>query len=85
MNGWAGLGKLLPMKSTSVPIGQARTNLCDLVEQAKSGVRVTITTHGRPAAVLGPVPVPAVPWRVKKPDDPARYGDLQKPILEPWP
>ena len=25
-----------------------------------------------------------LPWRVEKPDDPARYGDLQKPVLEPW-
>jgi prevent-host-death family protein len=73
------------MKSISVPIGKARTNLCDLVEQAKSGTRVTITTHGRPAAVLAPVSALATPWRVKKPDDPARYGDLQKPVLEPWP
>ena len=72
------------MKSISVPIGQARTNHCDLVEQAKSGVQVTITTHGRPVAMLGPVPVPPAPWRVEKPDDLARYGDLQKPVLEPW-
>ena len=73
------------MKSISVPIGKARTNLCDLVEQAKAGVQVTITTHGRPAAILGPVPAPSAPWRVAKPDDPKRYGDLQKPVMEPWP
>ena len=79
------LGKVLPMKSISVPIGEARTKLCDLVEQAKAGVHVTITTHGRPVAVLGPVPAPAAPWRVEKADDPARYGDLQKPVMEPWP
>lgn len=73
------------MKTISVPIGEARTNLCDLVEQAKAGVHVTITTHGRPVAVLGPVPAPAAPWRAQKPDDPASYGDLQKPVMEPWP
>lgn len=79
------LGKVLPVKSISVPIGKARTNLCDLVEQAKAGLPVTITIHGRPAAVLGPVPAPPAPWRVEKADDPGRYGDLQKPVLEPWP
>ncbi len=72
------------MKTISVPIGQARTELCDLVDRVKHGVRVVITTHGRPAAVLGPVPAPSAPWRSEKPDDPARYGDLQSPVMEPW-
>jgi prevent-host-death family protein len=72
------------MKVKTVPIGVARTNLCDLVDQVKKGVRIVITTHGRPAALLGPVPSSAVPWRVETPDDPKRYGDLQSPVLEPW-
>jgi prevent-host-death family protein len=72
------------MKSLFVPIAKAQTNLCKLVKQAKSGVRITITIHGRAAAILGPVAAPAAPWRVAKPDDPSRYDDLQKPVLEPW-
>ncbi len=72
------------MKAISVPIGEARSNLCDLVEQVKNGAQITITTHGRPAALLMPVPATASPWRAEKPDDPARYGDLQTPVMEPW-
>jgi hypothetical protein len=28
--------------------------------------------------------LPSSPWRVEKPDDPARYGDMQSPVLEEW-
>jgi hypothetical protein len=31
--------KFLPMKTIAVPIGEARTNLFELVEQTKHGVR----------------------------------------------
>jgi prevent-host-death family protein len=72
------------MSTKSVPIGIARTNLCELVNQAKKGVSIVITTHGRPAALLVPVPATTAPWRVETPDDPKRYGDLQSPVLEPW-
>ena len=75
---------LLPMKTASVPISAARTNLCTLVKQVQSGVRVTLTSHGRPAADLVPVQAPPAPWRVECPDDPQRYGDLQSPVMEPW-
>ena len=72
------------MKAKTIPIGEARTNLCQLVEEVKKGACVVITTHGRPAALLGPLPVAKVPWRVETPDDPSRYGDLQRPVMEPW-
>ena len=26
-------------------------------------------------------PAPSAPWRAEKPDDPARYGDLQKQVF----
>jgi prevent-host-death family protein len=77
--------KLLPMKTIAVPIGEARTNLFELVEQTRNGLRVVITLHGRLAALLGPVLTPAAPWRMDKSDDPARNGDLQSPVMEPWP
>ncbi len=79
------LGIILPMKTVSVPIGEARTELCALVKKVQSGVCVTLTSHGRPAAQLVPVPVSPAPWRVGQPDDPRRYGDLQAPALDPWP
>lgn len=72
------------MKTLSVPISEARTGLCTLVKQVQSGVRVTLTSHGRPAAQLVPVEAPASPWRAEPPDDPERYGDLQTPVMEPW-
>jgi len=72
------------MSIKSVPIGVARTNLCALVNQTKKGVSIVITSHGRPAALLVPVPTFGAPWRIETPDDPKRYGDLQNPVLEPW-
>ena len=42
------------MKST-VSIGKAKPNLCDLVEQARQGQTHIITVHDLPAAQLGPV------------------------------
>ena len=73
------------MKTISVPISEARTDLCALVKQVQAGTHVTLTSHGRPAAQLLPLQAPAQPWRLEQPDDPKRYGDLQSPVLEPWP
>jgi prevent-host-death family protein len=42
------------MKST-VSIGKAKPNLCDLVERARQGQTHIITVHDLPAAQLGPV------------------------------
>jgi len=72
------------MNSLSVPISEARAGLCTLIKQVQSGVRVTLTSHGRPAAQLVSVEAPPTPWRVEQPDDPKRYGDLQSPVMEPW-
>jgi prevent-host-death family protein len=79
------LGRFMPMKKLSVPISEARSDLCALIKQVQAGARVTLTSHGRPAAQLVPVDAPPMPWRVKPADDPRRYGDLQSPVLEPWP
>ena len=40
---------------TTVSIGKAKPNLCDLVEQARQGQTHIITVHDTPAAQLGPV------------------------------
>ena len=71
------------MKTIEVPIGQARTDLCALVKRVEQEkVHVCLTSHGQPKAMIVAYPTPAAPWRVEKPDDPSRYGDLQSPVLD---
>jgi len=79
------LAKIIAMKTISVPIAHARNGLCALVKKANSGVRIVLTSYGQPKAVIMPFGAQARPWRTDKPDDPARYGDLQSPVMEPWP
>lgn len=79
------MGIIVPMNTLQVPISRARTELCTLIKRVQSGVRITLTSHGRPAAELVPVEAPPAPWRVELPDDPRQYGDLQSPVLEAWP
>jgi len=74
----------MPMKNISMPIGRARSNLCDVVKKVQSGVRVTLTSHGRPAAMIVPLETIGKPWRVAKPTDPSRFGDLQSPVMDDW-
>ena len=73
------------MKTISVPIGEGRTDLCQLIKKVESGAQVIFTAHGKPKAVLSAYREKEPPWRVEKPDDPARYGDIQSPIMEEWP
>lgn len=76
----------MPMKTIEMPIGEARTDLCALVKCVETGeIRVCLTSHGQPKALIVPFPTQAVPWRAEKPDDPARYGGLQSPVVEDWP
>ena len=75
----------MPMKTIDVPIAEARTDLCALLKRVESGeVRICLTSHGRPKALIIPVPREGPPWRAEKPADPQRYGDLQSPVLEAW-
>ena len=75
----------MAMKTISVGIGEARNELCKLVDEVASGkIRVLLTTHGRPKAQLISVAEGGVPWRVEEPDDPKRYGNLQSPVMEDW-
>lgn len=79
------MGRLMPMKIIAVPIAEARSDLCSLIKQVESGnVRICLTSHGKPKALLIPCPTHAMPWRADQPDDPTRYGDLQAPVLEEW-
>ena len=81
----AGMGTFMPMKTIHVPIGEARSDLCSLVKQVQSGgVRVCLTSHGQPKALIVACATQLPPWRADRPDDPARYGDLQAPVLEDW-
>jgi prevent-host-death family protein len=72
------------MNTISVPIGKGRTDLCQLIKKVESGTRVILTAYGKPKAVLSPYREPGIPWRIEKPDDPKRYGDLQSPVMEVW-
>ena len=78
------MGKIMPMKEITLPIGQARSELCDLVKKVQAGARVTLTNHGRPCAMLVPPEKSRKPWRVAVPDDPKNYGDLQSPVMPDW-
>jgi prevent-host-death family protein len=73
------------MKTISVPINQARTDLCKLVEQVQAEqMQVILTSHGREKARIVPCASKRKPWRVEKPDDIKRYGDIQSPIMDDW-
>ena len=76
--------KILPMKTISIPIGEGRTELCQLIKKVEAGAQVILTSHGKPKAVLSAYRGQATPWRVEKADDPKRYGDLQSPVMESW-
>lgn len=43
------------MPSTVVGAYDAKTHLSELLERASQGERITITRHGTPVAMLGPV------------------------------
>jgi len=72
------------MKTISVPIGEGRTDLCQLIKKAESGIQVIFTAYGKPKAVLSAYKQQGAPWRVASPDDPNLYGDLQSPVMEDW-
>ena len=78
------LCKSLPMTTLTLPIGKARSQLCELVKQVQAGARITLTSHGRPAAMLVPLEKPKKPWRVAVPSDPKLFGDLQSPVMDDW-
>jgi prevent-host-death family protein len=78
------MGKIMPMKELVMPIGKARSELCDLVKQVQAGARVTLTSHGRPCAMIVLPEKSRKPQRVAVPSDPKLFGDLQSPVMEPW-
>ncbi len=72
------------METISVPIGEGRTDLCQLIKKVEAGALVIFTAHGKPKAVLSAYRHQGPPWRVETPDDLKRYGDLQSPVMEQW-
>lgn len=76
--------KNMLMKTIAVPIAEGRTDLCRWIKKVEGGALVVFTAHGKPKAVLSAYRQQGPPWRVDKPDDPKRYGDLQSPVLEDW-
>ena len=73
------------MSTITLPIAKARQRLCELAEKVQSGEVVILTSHGLPKCVLTAYKQGRPRWRVKLPDNPAAYGDLQSPVLEEWP
>jgi prevent-host-death family protein len=85
VDGFQKIGKIMPMKDVSMPIGRARSELCELVKKVqRGGIRVTLTSHGRPAAVIVPPEQTQKPRRVAVPTNPELFGDLQSPVMDDW-
>jgi prevent-host-death family protein len=76
--------KISPVGTIWISIGEGRTDLCKLIKKAETGFQVILTSHGRPKAVLSAYKTQGAPWRMAKPDDPVRYGNLQSPVMEDW-
>lgn len=72
------------MQTITVPIGAGHSELCSLIDRVQAGAQIVFTSHGQPQAVLSAYPTKVKPWRTAQPDDPARYGDLQSPVMEDW-
>ena len=72
------------VKTVTMPIRDVQRDLCGLVNRLQEGVQIVLANHGQKKAVLSAYREKGQPWRAATPDDPARYGDLQSPILEDW-
>lgn len=72
------------MQTITVPIEAGHSELCSLIDRVQAGAQVVFTSHGEPQAVLSAYHPKGKPWRVAQPDNPARYGDLQSPVMEDW-
>lgn len=72
------------MKTLS--ISELRANLLSAIEEIKKGKTITVTSHGRPVAQLGPVPnrrEEAIA-RIKALRKTAIIGDVVSPTGETW-
>jgi antitoxin (DNA-binding transcriptional repressor) of toxin-antitoxin stability system len=69
------------MNVITLPIGKGRNQLCSLVPKIKAGAKVILTSHGEPQVVITAYHSAAKPWRLDKPDNPARYGDLDSQVM----
>jgi prevent-host-death family protein len=80
------MGIFVPMKTISVPINEARTDLCKLVNEMEAGVIqvIILTSHGREKARIVPPASKQIPWRSDKPWNAKKFGDLQSPVMDDW-
>lgn len=46
----------------TIGVREARQNLSTYLDRVKAGESLTITEHGRPVALLGPIPPDDDPW-----------------------
>lgn len=73
------------MKTISIPIAEAQTDLRKLVNEVEAGlVQVILTSDGREKARIVPATKKHSPWRSEKPWDPKKFGDLQSPVMDDW-
>lgn len=75
--------KILHMETITMPIAKGRARFSAMIEKAKSGKTIIFTNHGQPEAILSGYRIKGKRWRLPYKDDPKRYGDLQKPVMEP--
>jgi prevent-host-death family protein len=72
------------MKTLS--ISELRANLLSAIEEIKKGATITVTSHGKPVAQLGPLPnrrEEAIA-RIKAIRKTAIIGDVVSPTGETW-
>jgi prevent-host-death family protein len=72
--------------SKKVAIAFAKANFSKLVREVQAGRSITLTQHGRPAAVLAPLPstTPTPAMSVRPPLDTRPFGELLR-SLQPLP
>ena len=75
---------IMCMNTITISVAEGRATLCELIRKVKSGVDVVLTNHGKPEVVMTAYRAKGRPWRVSKPTDPARFGDLQSQVMEDW-
>ncbi len=76
--------KLMHMTTITMPIGEGRAKLCDLIKKVKSGAQVILTNYGKPEVIISPYRPAGKRWRVAVPTPDSHFGDIQSPIMEDW-
>jgi len=72
------------MNTITMPIGEGRAQLCDLIKKAKAGAQVILTNYGKPEVMILPYRTPGKRNRVAVPTPASHFGDIQSPVMEDW-